>query len=1038
MEGCSFVAGISEFVQDQIAVREKRFGKSPKTDRELAIIHGNCPWVVLRSGVNAPENDNDRRTVFPRTEPERCKVTSRWAKETVLGGELQNRNPDSGRSVRPQGIQTLRNNYNLTNPAYTISAYQGHRPAMGITEVRVTTQDEWGMILEAEIKIKCWSVDDLENLDRVYFKPGYSAILEWGHTAYFREDDTECTTPSQMISDETFFAGGIYQDLDAQVLKRRKEDSNRETLFGYITNFSYSLNKDGSYDCTVKMLSKGSVIRGLKIKGTSQWSGEDSEFQGKDDEKKQDYQMISTWHRMHQAFIDFVESDVKRTRIEATDKSGYSEEDIEKYTTLPSHTELNIKRKDNFFDGKQAFLEKITQETVDKKQKTLPKDEYFSMDFISKLESFPVIALPMKLSRIFGNTRENRKNHEFYITLRSLLQLANVFQSEGNRIGFNLWDNSTYVDPESYVDPKNSDYDTPNPSLNPFVAVKPGQGDVQEFNLIEGSENLFRKLLLEKDKGPSRILDIWINFDMFLLDIEHQIRGQVENYNFFEALKSLLGRIQKAFGNINEFQIVADHKVKDNLFAIIDSKCIYVNTPEEVPEIQVTGLNNTITELKVNSEVSSDLANTMCIAAQAPRTYEESAENVDESLVHWGENCRDRWRLPENKTKTVTDSTTQDQTKQTAEEEERYRKGKVKWKKTLIKNYKSIRKGSLRVDRVDGEQTNESKASEAVLAISEDKFLSLQLDGEAYIRELAAREVPCSQKPGLQMGIIPITVGITMMGIGNLTIGNVFRIKSSVIPKKYKDWGYIVTGIEHHINRSGWTTTLKTQYYPIYYGDNTKQLNTGTNSSIGLMEIDKTGIDCTRQNREALENDCGLYKVFTQDTGFDFNNPRTGGGYMGWCAWYTYGWADAYVNGKKNLRKGSRLNKHDSPKYQKKDYNEGVGTRGPVVSAGGNANDARYWNKLRDLGYRQGTTVKLSDSALAAVRGGSSVGGNTVKKGDVIVIYNGSSYHTAFWTGEKWVSDTDQKSANCYSSGGPWNVIIFSSPAQHPDWNCSA
>ena len=199
---------------------------------------------------------------------------------------------------------------------------------MGITEVRVTTQDEWGMILEAEIKIKCWSVDDLENLDRVYFKPGYSAILEWSHTAYFREDDTECTTPSQMISDETFFAGGIYQDLDAQVLKRRKEDSNRETLFGYITNFSYSLNKDGSYDCTVKMLSKGSVIRGLKIKGTSQWSGEDSESQGKDDEKKQDYQMISTWHRMHQAFIDFVESDVKRTRIEATDKSGYSEEDI--------------------------------------------------------------------------------------------------------------------------------------------------------------------------------------------------------------------------------------------------------------------------------------------------------------------------------------------------------------------------------------------------------------------------------------------------------------------------------------------------------------------------------------------------------------------------------------------------------------------------------------------------------------------------------------------------------------------------------------
>ena len=66
------------------------------------------------------------------------------------------------------------------------------------------------------------------------------------------------------------------------------------------------------------------------------------------------------------------------------------------------------------------------------------------------------------------------------------------------------------------------------------------------------------------------------------------------------------------------------------------------------------------------------------------------------------------------------------------------------------------------------------------------------------------------------MGIIPIRAGLTMMGIGNLTIGNTFRIKSGVLLPKYQNWGHVITGIEHHISKARWETTLKTQYYPVY------------------------------------------------------------------------------------------------------------------------------------------------------------------------------------------------------------------------------
>ena len=54
MSECSFVKGVSSKVINQIRVREEKFGKPIKTDEELSVIHGNCPWVVLRSGIDAP------------------------------------------------------------------------------------------------------------------------------------------------------------------------------------------------------------------------------------------------------------------------------------------------------------------------------------------------------------------------------------------------------------------------------------------------------------------------------------------------------------------------------------------------------------------------------------------------------------------------------------------------------------------------------------------------------------------------------------------------------------------------------------------------------------------------------------------------------------------------------------------------------------------------------------------------------------------------------------------------------------------------
>ena len=1030
MSKCSFVAGIDQDVVKQIKAREEKFGKSPKTDEELEVIHGNCPWVVLRSGIDAPVHDSDRRKVFPREGTEKCLVTNDWAKKTVLAGELQDRSvPDFVK--RPSGIQTIGTNgvrglqessQDMLRSAYRITDYQGHRPVSGITEFTVTSKDTWGMILEAVIKIKCWSRDELDMLDRVYFKPGFTALLEWGHTLYFRKDGTICKTPSMMISDEEFFRGGCYPILDRKILNKRKEDSNREAVFGNITNFSYSLNKDGSYDCTLKMLSKGSVIRGLRLKGTSQYSvaGDSNK------EDDQLYEDKTVWHRIHQAFISFSESNPSdRGR---TVGMREIEDDIRNYTTLPARTAAYKIPVGFGFDGKQAI-------EIGKSEKGYPLfDSKYRPDC-----SFPVLTINTSVKRPrrwLGKKREETK--EFYITLRTLLYLINFYNSE-ERVKFNLWDDAAYVDIQEVKDEKGNVV-VPAVSLNPLVAVKPRQGIGSDWDIHEG-KNLLDSCIQHEVKGEQeghRILNIWINFDQFVQEVDCQLSEKVQDYSILEALESLLAKIQKAFGNINEFQVVADHKVGDGLFAIIDTKDIQVveDESELPPEIQVTGLNNTVSSLTITSEISSDISNQMSIAAQAPGTYQDGSENTDESMVHWGENCSNRWRLPPQDKYDSDTSATKESIEAMQKQEEQYKKNREEWVKKLKKAYKQIQKGQL---QGEAENSSELAKTEAIGAAGEEAFRDIMINGETYFHGQRAEDVTGPNNPNLQMGIIPIRVGLTMMGIGNLTVGNVFRIKSGVLLPKYQNWAQIITGIEHHVTRAGWTTTLKTQYYPIYL-DSDKVPSTTRMSSVMQSSVNSNIENeiSSEYDPEELENACGILEAYK-------HSPYTFTTSHGMCARYTYSWARAYTKGKETLKLPGQKKSGTTSKGKSWTITMPPGINGGGV---GNANDLTYETNIKSLGYREQTKrVGMTPAQI------TQYANSKCSTGDVLIYYlvdskgnkiEGEYGHTQFYTGTGWVSDFEQNSSWKHSghkndvSPSNYKMVHLKAPKRHPDWECSA
>ena len=61
----------------------------------------------------------------------------------------------------------------------------------GITSVQIDTQGALGSIRAATINFKVWDKDQLDIIDALYFKLGYTMLLEWGNTFYYKTGNSE-------------------------------------------------------------------------------------------------------------------------------------------------------------------------------------------------------------------------------------------------------------------------------------------------------------------------------------------------------------------------------------------------------------------------------------------------------------------------------------------------------------------------------------------------------------------------------------------------------------------------------------------------------------------------------------------------------------------------------------------------------------------------------------------------------------------------------------------------------------------------------
>jgi hypothetical protein len=145
----------------------------------------------------------------------------------------------------------------------------GIRPMPGITGIEVKSKSAYGSLREVVVNFQCWDIKQLEELEVLYMRPGYTVLVEWGWSPsldnkgniYYGQPPFYDTLTPPFPSDVSTIAKELYNN-------SINYGGNYDALFGYVKNYQWSARGDGGYDCQTTIISVGEIIESLKVNYT--------------------------------------------------------------------------------------------------------------------------------------------------------------------------------------------------------------------------------------------------------------------------------------------------------------------------------------------------------------------------------------------------------------------------------------------------------------------------------------------------------------------------------------------------------------------------------------------------------------------------------------------------------------------------------------------------------------------------------------------------------------------------------------------------
>jgi hypothetical protein len=280
-------------VRTQIETRQRKLGKLNRSIDEIVGYNSSTAFLRLASSINLDNKALNEKKDGIEKLPFLTGVTdikqylgSGLAKKCVLfGGVVSieetsylsagNQRENTFAPVMPAGIASPDMATGKV-PTFNNGAYgwggleSGYRPMPAIEAADISFYNR-GALAKATIKLKANSIEQLQILDVLYFRVGYTMLLEWGHTAYFNNGDTlsffkDFTTEPF----RAFFNDGVSMVVDQNKMinsikaERINHDYNYDAMIGKVTNFSWTYNNSG-YDIEIKLVGLGDIVESLKV-----------------------------------------------------------------------------------------------------------------------------------------------------------------------------------------------------------------------------------------------------------------------------------------------------------------------------------------------------------------------------------------------------------------------------------------------------------------------------------------------------------------------------------------------------------------------------------------------------------------------------------------------------------------------------------------------------------------------------------------------------------------------------------------------------
>jgi len=275
------------YVKTQIERRQEALGKTNIDPNTLKWVTTKTPWLRLASSVDVDESIIAKLGIGAN-----LSGGADLAKNFILFGGASN---ESG---------NLQSGINFSNSALNGEygwggiGERGFVPMPGITSADVSYYNN-GALAKATIKIKAYSREQFALIDYLYMRPGYSILLEFGHTVYLDDKgDLQQWDKFQSLPLNFFMTGNkipppvssnpannsanngfgfpvppptkdliIDQYLIQNIINNEKKryNGNYEGFIGPVSKFSWSFNRDGSYDINLELIAYGSIIESLKM-----------------------------------------------------------------------------------------------------------------------------------------------------------------------------------------------------------------------------------------------------------------------------------------------------------------------------------------------------------------------------------------------------------------------------------------------------------------------------------------------------------------------------------------------------------------------------------------------------------------------------------------------------------------------------------------------------------------------------------------------------------------------------------------------------